>query len=57
MQLAFNNTVFRSSIDEPKLIDVQHLTSGIVMGIRGIQRVAEINVFEVEEVYCCDLPH
>ncbi|KAL4479656.1 hypothetical protein ABPG72_004252 [Tetrahymena utriculariae] len=57
MQLAFNNTQFKSSINKPKIVDVKNLTSGLVLGIRGIQRVAEINVFEVQEIYCCDLPH
>lgn len=58
MQLAFNQTRFTNpATQETRGIDVEHLTTGIIVGIKGIQRAVEVNVFEVEEIFACGLPH
>jgi len=57
MQIEFNNTVFNNPIGSETILNEKNLITGIVAGLRGIQRAAEINVFEVQEIYCCDLPH
>ncbi|EGR34233.1 DNA-directed polymerase delta regulatory subunit, putative [Ichthyophthirius multifiliis] len=57
MQLSFNNSIYVNPLGQKSPINKDMLVTGIVMGIKGIQRAAEVNVFEVQEMYSCLLPY
>jgi len=57
MQLAFNKAFLENSSGVKIPVDVHSFTTGCVVGIVGIQRVAEINVFETNRLFTASFPH